>query len=517
MSVRFVLRIRDLHGVARELGWPGSILRIGSDSSCDLLLSGRGIADHHCILELSGGAPVLRDVGVHTGTFINNERLAAPRIVAPGDRIYIGEYQLELLVSVPASPSLPYPREPAPIAPFFTATRATLVTLAVLAALAAALVTTPPAVPEPTSRVAGPPRVVLEPPPPPSPTAPQPPARKRVTVHHEVIPGELLADIAARYGISVQQLLEDNRLNPDIPPPAGITLTFAAHDPPLPLLRLRHQVEPGDTWAGLGERFALGIEQLRRYNPELRGELTPGSELIVWVDPQIERKRDEPVHLHFPVPPGALSVGAPSAGSLERGIALPASKDLYEQIFPQLQYGSSHTIELLQTAIASFRQRYRYRGVLVVANLSRPGGGRFPPHTSHQSGRDVDIWLPALKGTYQPRHLVTDRKPKTLEINWFAAWGLVESLLDTGEVRYIFLDRTLLPKLHDAAEKMGATPEQLARIDWQPASADPTPAQQAQAHAPVRHAVAHTGHIHVRFRCGRDETRCSERPEIEEP
>lgn len=508
MPASITLRIYDLRGVVRDLTWSGTSLSIGSDASCDLTLRGRGIADRHCILQFTDGGVLLRDHGSRVETFINNERLDDPRVVGPGDRIYLGEYQLELLALTPAV--APPPRRASPPAASFARTHATPLALggAAVVLIAAAVFWSPTSTPTisvaPTTMPAAAPSL------PAPPLTTPPPPRTRVTIRHEVIPGELIPDIATRYGVSIRELVDDNGLNPDLPPPSGLVLTIHAHDPPLPKLRLRHTVEPGDTWAGLSERFELGVELLHRYNPKLRGELVPGTEFIVWVDPQIERRRDVSVPWRYAVTPGALSVGVPSAGTLEQGIQLPPIPSLYERIFPQFQYGSSQTIRELQTAIASFRQRYRYQGVLVVSNLSQPGGGPFPPHTSHQSGRDVDIWLPALKGTYQPRHLVTDQKPRDAEINWFAAWGLVESLLATDQIVYIFLDQTRLPKLYEAGVQMGASPELLAQIQWQPNSA-------ARANAPVRHAAAHTGHIHVRFKCGPDETSCKGRLEIEEP
>jgi LysM repeat protein len=510
------LRIADLTGGTRELIWQRPKLQIGSHPTSDLVLPGRGVAEYHCALEATPGGPVLRDRGSRTGTFVNSERLTEPRALRPGDRIYIGEYQLELLVSAEPEPPtavtavLPaLPRAPTRARRRGPALAVLLLGLAGAAWFAWAAATTGEPRTPVTTRAA---RSAAEPAVLPAIATPAP--RVKTVVHHEVIPGETIADIAARYGVSASRLIDDHGLNPDVPPPPGTELVFEAIDPPLPRLRLRHVLEPGDTLTGIGERFGIDVELLRRYNPDLRDELVPGEQLVIWVDPQIERRHDEPVRLSFPVATDALSIGAPTSGSLEHGIQLPAS-DQYERVHPALQYGSSHAIAQLQLAIAGFRQRYRYAGVLVISDLSQEGGGKLPPHSSHQSGRDVDIWLPALKGTYQRRHLAEDRKPRHAEINWYAAWALVESLLATGQVQYIFLDQTLLPSLYRAAERLGAPPELLTQIQWQPEGTDPLLAQRARYHAPVRHADAHTGHIHVRFKCGPLETRCTQKADAE--
>lgn len=517
-SPSIALRIVDLGGVTRELICPKAKLQIGSHPSSDLVLPGRGVAEYHCALEYTPGQHVLRDRGSRTGTFVNSERLTEPRALRPGDRIYIGEYQLELFDAPAPEAPVVAPAITRPLAALPPVARrgnyrapaiAALVLCAAGLAAYATLAEDPaPRVPMTVTAVrnAAAPGLL------PAPGAPAP--RARTVVHHEVIPGETIADIAARYGVSASRLIDDHHLNPDVPPPPGTELVFEAVDPPLPKLRLRHVLEPGDTLTGIGERFGIDVELLRRYNPELRAELVPGEQLVIWVDPQIERRHDEAVRMSFPVAPDALSVGAPTSGSLERGIQLPASPQ-YERVHPALQYGSSHAVSHLQLAIAGFRQRYRYEGVLVVSDMSQEGGGKLPPHSSHQSGRDVDIWLPALKGTYQRRHLAEDRKPRHAEINWYAAWALVESLLASGQVQYIFLDETLLPTLYQAAERLGAPPEQLAQLQWQPPGTDPLLAQRARYHAPVRHADAHTGHIHVRFKCGPLETRCTQKADAE--
>lgn len=521
-SAPIVLRISDLEGGARELVHPLAKLQVGSHPSSGLVLPGRGVAEYHCVLEATRTGHVLRDRGSRTGTFVNNERLTEPRALIPGDRIYIGEYQLELLSPPPAPvPDLPLDA-PAPPLTRTASLRATrprrarsglLALLALLIILSAAgtwaLWPDPPPIAA-TAEITRPTAELARP------DLQLPSVRPATLVHHEVIPGETIADIAARYGVSASKLIVDHDLNPDLPPPPGTELIFEAIDPPLPKLRLRHLVEPGDTLTSLGERFDVGVELLRRYNPGFTGEVTVGSELIVWVDPQIERRHDEVVRLSFPVAADAISVGAPTSGALERGIQLPASP-YYERVHPALQYGSSHAIQHLQTALATFRQLYRYQGVLVVSDLSRLGGGLLPPHKSHQAGRDVDIWLPALKGTYQRRHLEDDRKPKYAEINWYAAWGLVESLLATGQVQYIFLDIALHPQLYRAGQRLGASPDLLAQLQWQPPDADPDIARRARYHAPVRHAAEHNGHIHVRFKCGANETRCAQKIDVEDP
>lgn len=163
---------------------------------------------------------------------------------------------------------------------------------------------------------------------------------------------------------------------------------------------------------------------------------------------------------------------------------------------------TSRTIQSLLTAIAKFRQDVDFDGVLVVADLSKRGGGRLPPHKSHQAGRDVDIWMPTLRGIYKKSWLGRERKPLPAEIDWFATWALIRALIEGDDVAHIFLEYELQQKVHHAATLMGATEEELARfIQWP---------RGRFASGIVAHSDGHTGHIHVRFRCSPLDTECVE-------
>ncbi|MEZ4453351.1 MAG: penicillin-insensitive murein endopeptidase [Nannocystaceae bacterium] len=339
-------------------------------------------------------------------------------------------------------------------------------------------------------------------------------ARAPEIVEHEVVPGETFGAIAARYRASAWRIAEDNRLRPDRPLTPGQRLTIEAVDPPLPRLRLRAQVQAGDTWADLHARYGLGKAEIQGQNPGLGDDLEAGVTLDVWVEPQVRRRQPIGDEVDFPVLGLGRSIGSPSAGHLDGGIELPESP-LYIRRNPRIMFGSAHAIAALQRAIHRFRRAYAYEGVLVVADLSRPGGGPLPPHLSHQSGRDVDIWLPTLRGAYDQRYLAEDRRPAPDEVNWPATWGLIDSLLATGSVQYIFLSKSIQDRLYRAAEVMGASSGELAKIQWQPEGVDD---RSPAVVAPIRDAFGHTGHIHVRFTCGPGEGEClAHASKVDEP
>jgi len=321
-------------------------------------------------------------------------------------------------------------------------------------------------------------------------------------IDHEVIPAETLADISRRYDVPIASIARWNRLNPDDERiEVGRKLRIKPKLDPLPQQQIVYELDKDYDWRKLSERFGVSVQKLRAYNPELGGDLPAGTRVNVWIDPKPHDRRGSQKIPEFAIRPDALSVGHPNDGRLQDGIQMPKS-DLYVRRAPNIMWGSSHTIENLLTAIARFRQEIDFEGVLVVADISRRSGGKIPPHKSHQGGRDVDIWMPTLKGVYQKSWLGRERKPMRNEIDWFATWVLVRSLIETDQVAHIFLEYELQEKVYRAAKLSGATDEELTRAMQWPRG--------PHASGILGHSSGHVGHIHVRFRCGPHDTRCSD-------
>ena len=192
---------------------------------------------------------------------------------------------------------------------------------------------------------------------------------------------------------------------------------------------------------------------------------------------------------------GGVSIGKPSRGKLVRGVELPERPDLYTRRKPEEEFGSTHTIAQMLAAFTRFRHDSGYKGQVVIGGISRPRGGRFRPHKSHQSGRDVDIRLPLLPGSQDKKH------PTSADVDWRATWNLMRAFLDTGEVEYIFLDYRLQKKIYKAAREAGARREQLDLwLQW--------PAKPRTNKGVIRHVEGHRAHMHVRIRCGPQEKHC---------
>jgi LysM repeat protein len=330
-------------------------------------------------------------------------------------------------------------------------------------------------------------------------------------VRHTVGPRESLGDIAARYGVDVEGLKEWNdeklkKMRPRTHLREGIELRVKANRVPAARYPIEYVVGEGQTWETIAVDHRVDVRDLKAYNGSSADDslaaLEPGRKLTVWVDPAIDwtvfqklGPAVDPAWLAM-VPDTAQSHGHPNRGKI-RGepVQLPEIPELYTRRFDRIAHGSSHAIRTIVTAFANFRHDSGYEGEILVGSIARPHGGRFPPHKSHQSGRDVDIRLPMLPW------FETTIDPGAEEIDWRAVWGLIDAFLATGEVEMIFLDHDLQRPLYYAALSLGATPEELDRIiTW--------PRRDGKGKQVIRHARGHDGHIHVRIKCGDDEPTC---------
>ncbi len=364
-----------------------------------------------------------------------------------------------------------------------------LVLLQLLTALAAAPTPAEP----PTDRVAG---YVW-----PDGEAPAPfdaaPTAKASWVIHTVLPHEQLEEVAARYGVSVRSIVKGNKLDPPKIRARQKLRIYARRTPP-PRERRTYRSQPGDTWVSVSVAHQVRYRALRAWNWQQRGDLKPNRDLLLFVEPGPTRTVYEapgPPLPEISVPAGGESVGKPSRGELEGGVRIPDTA-LFDLRWPEDSWGSTHAVRTVMAAAAGFRHDSGYAGRLVLGALSRWRGRRFPPHKSHRSGRDIDVYLPLADGIPFTWH------PDEHQIDWPAAWALAVAFLQTGEVEAIYLDRALHRYLFEAGRHLGASPELLAAVVEWPKGDGP------RRGVPVRHGEDHTRHFHIRLRCSPEEARC---------
>lgn len=333
---------------------------------------------------------------------------------------------------------------------------------------------------------------------------PEPKGPERRWIEHKVVPRETLESIGLRYGVSRDDLVKWNKrkLGGKAWIYAGQELKVHARLFPPPREKITYVVKTGDTWSKIADRFGVPTAHLRDWNPKVPKKFKAGDKLKVYTDPKAPppsktsgkpgTSGGKPPLPEFHVRPGGYEVGRPNKGYLVNGVQLPES-EMVRILDPEKVWGASHTIENLLVAIATFRRDSGYDQPLTISSISLKKGGRFGPHSSHRTGRDVDIRLPRKPGA--------PKGEAPSSIDWTYTWKLVEALVGTGEVEYIFVSWSRQKYLYRAAQSAGATKAQLEKlVQW--------PRKPNTNKGVVRHADGHTVHLHVRFKCTPGNERC---------
>ncbi len=170
------------------------------------------------------------------------------------------------------------------------------------------------------------------------------------------------------------------------------------------------------------------------------------------------------------------SVGSPNDGRLNGGVPFPEGRNWLLPPDRTRAFGTGETIVGVLAALDAYAARFPEAPRVQLGEISARKGGPIYGHQSHQAGRDIDIRLVATDAG--------DRFDG--ERNWF----LMKTLIESGEVVSIFLNRSQQVWLRAAAE------------------ADVGVTDAERYFAIIKHEPGHTIHFHVRFRCPDSARRC---------
>ncbi len=178
---------------------------------------------------------------------------------------------------------------------------------------------------------------------------------------------------------------------------------------------------------------------------------------------------------------GTASLGRPNRGGLFNGVPMP-KRSFWRIETPRRSYTTPSVVSSLENAIRRVNERYPKTPKLGIGHASSEKGGYLRPHRSHQSGLDVDIGYYYLDGYAFYRDATKDNldRPRT--------WELIQGLLGSGRVDYIFVDQSVRALLREHAESVGETDDHL---DWVFGN--------GLRRGLLRHTWGHEDHIHVRF------------------
>ncbi len=180
---------------------------------------------------------------------------------------------------------------------------------------------------------------------------------------------------------------------------------------------------------------------------------------------------------------GSISLGKIRGGALINGMKMPSGEGWIVRA-PQFAWGNRETVDAISHCIKKVHSQFPDTPDLNIGHISRKRGGRFPPHRSHQNGRDVDL------GYYYTSDDIWYAHANTKNLDRARTWALVRAFITDTDVELILIDRSIQSLLREHALRIGEDPHWLDQIfGGKTASMRPI----------IRHARGHATHIHVRF------------------
>jgi hypothetical protein len=196
------------------------------------------------------------------------------------------------------------------------------------------------------------------------------------------------------------------------------------------------------------------------------------------------------------------SIGSPWSGQLQGATRLSIVGGAYLRR-PHRAFGTKTTVDHIRRAVRATRAAFPRTHTLAIGDLSAPNGGWISEHSSHRSGRDVDLGLfYKRKPAGYPQSFV---RATDANLDRAATWALLANLLTThgkdGGVQIVFLDYGLQGLLYRWAQARGVKPRVLDQIFQYPRG-------RGTGFGIVHHEPNHDNHLHVRFRCAKADADC---------
>ncbi|HGG57690.1 MAG TPA: hypothetical protein ENK31_07835, partial [Nannocystis exedens] len=175
-------------------------------------------------------------------------------------------------------------------------------------------------------------------------------------------------------------------------------------------------------------------------------------------------------------------------GTLKNGVQLGPGAH-YEIKRAAHAWGERATLLAIQRAATIYSRTTSDGPKIHIGDLSRRGGGHFPPHLSHRSGRDVDVGY-VLLGPEADDLLFRRADADNLDVP--RTWALLRAFIATGYVRIIFADTSIQRLLYDYARESGVDTSTLEMLLQYPRGRN-------FPGGIIRDWPGHQNHFHVRF------------------
>ena len=195
------------------------------------------------------------------------------------------------------------------------------------------------------------------------------------------------------------------------------------------------------------------------------------------------------------------AIGTSKSGRLENGYSVQRDGYYIRQVARESgrNYATTELANAVMVSGCLIKNKYGVK--LVYTDMSRQGGGEFPPHKTHQAGMSVDLRFirKTSSGYSTDRGMLAVPKSTTICENQIinpdfdpaANYDMIKTLVETQPVRYICLDCNLENALKEYAD-------QNYPGEWESLNLGNI----------IYHAPRHNDHFHVTIRCPEGDTRC---------
>ncbi|MBL8943655.1 MAG: penicillin-insensitive murein endopeptidase [Myxococcales bacterium] len=253
--------------------------------------------------------------------------------------------------------------------------------------------------------------------------------------------------------------------------------------------KVRYTVRRGGSLENVANLFKIYHHEILELNPGIAidQELAPNTRVVIWSQKPGEKSE---------------SIGYPSDGSLAGAIPMVEGPGRRILAIGWKTWGKDTSIAMLDRVLDRWAERGSNVQPILVGNIANRTGGRLEPHSTHQSGRDVDLGYP-------------QKLAAGAELNWqemtaanldaAETWALLFLLGETGAVEEIYIDREIQKLLHEHA--LGQ--ELLSKSALSKWMEYPRPT--GTAGTLITHVAGHTDHMHVRWSCTSGDGRCKSR------
>src|SRR5262245_56002933 len=92
----FQLTINEKGGPSRQESFDKTEITIGRVQGNDVILPKGNISKRHSRIVLKDGKFIIVDLKSTNGTYVNGKKITAPQVIKATDKIYIGDYTLQL-------------------------------------------------------------------------------------------------------------------------------------------------------------------------------------------------------------------------------------------------------------------------------------------------------------------------------------------------------------------------------------------------------------------------------------